>query len=238
MIQAAEQGSAVEAPSKNERVQFTKQARLDNCADLKPVTIHYAKRKRLLDIFGSLILMVLLSPIFIVIALLVKLTSKGPMLYRSERIGLCGTPFQFLKFRSMYQDADQRLTALLGQNEKDGPIFKMKNDPRITPIGRFMRKYSLDELPQLWNVFIGEMSLVGPRPPLRREVVQYDDDAKQRLTVRPGITCYWQIMGRSELSFKEWIELDQKYIREMGVFTDLRILIMTPFAVLRGEGAY
>lgn len=212
--------------------------RLPNCQQLRPVTIHYAKRKRLLDIFGSLVLIILLSPIFIAMAILVKLTSKGPILYRSERIGLCGVPFKFLKFRSMYQDADKKLTQLLGQNEKDGPIFKMKDDPRITPLGRFMRKYSIDELPQLFNVFLGEMSLVGPRPPLRREVEKYDEAALERLTVRPGITCYWQIMGRSELSFQEWIELDQRYIREMGVFTDLKILLKTPVAVIRGQGAY
>ncbi|KAA0237322.1 MAG: sugar transferase, partial [Armatimonadetes bacterium] len=171
-------------------------------------------------------------------ALWVKLTSKGPVIYKSTRVGLGGRHFQFLKFRSMYVDADRRQAELLAQNEKDGPIFKMKNDPRITPIGRALRRYSLDELPQLWNVFVGEMSLVGPRPPLPREVEQYTEDCLERLSVKPGITCYWQIMGRSDLSFEEWMELDKRYLREMGVWTDLKILLLTPIAVFRGDGAY
>ena len=138
----------------------------------------------------------------------------------------------------MYVDADKRLADLKNENEKDGPIFKMKNDPRITPVGRFLRKYSLDELPQLINVFKGDMSLVGPRPPIPHEVQQYDAYCLERLSVRPGLTCYWQIMGRSNLSFQEWMELDHRYLREMSVWTDLKILIKTPAAVLKGEGAY
>ena len=204
----------------------------------RPRVIHYVKRKRILDILGSLLLMVLLSPLLLAIALWVKLTSKGPVIYKSTRVGLGGRHFQFLKFRSMYVDADRRQAELLAQNEKDGPIFKMKNDPRITPIGRALRRYSLDELPQLWNVFVGEMSLVGPRPPLPREVEQYTEDCLERLSVKPGITCYWQIMGRSDLSFEEWMELDKRYLREMGVWTDLKILLLTPIAVFRGDGAY
>ncbi|HQU18225.1 MAG TPA: exopolysaccharide biosynthesis polyprenyl glycosylphosphotransferase [Fimbriimonadaceae bacterium] len=205
---------------------------------VRPRVIHYVKRKRILDILGSLLLMVLLSPLLLAIALWVKLTSKGPVIYKSTRVGLGGRHFQFLKFRSMYVDADRRQAELLAQNEKDGPIFKMKNDPRITPIGRALRRYSLDELPQLWNVFVGEMSLVGPRPPLPREVEQYTEDCLERLSVKPGITCYWQIMGRSDLSFEEWMELDKRYLREMGVWTDLKILLLTPIAVFRGDGAY
>jgi lipopolysaccharide/colanic/teichoic acid biosynthesis glycosyltransferase len=138
----------------------------------------------------------------------------------------------------MYLDADQRRHLLSEENEKDGPIFKIKNDPRITPIGRILRKYSLDELPQFVSVFVGDMSLVGPRPPLPSEVANYDEFAMRRLTVKPGITCYWQIMGRSDLSFDEWMALDNKYIDEMGLLTDLKIICKTPGAVLRGEGAY
>ncbi|HVL37883.1 MAG TPA: exopolysaccharide biosynthesis polyprenyl glycosylphosphotransferase [Fimbriimonadaceae bacterium] len=200
--------------------------------------VPYAPFKRFLDIVGSVILLVLLLPVYLLIALSVRLTSKGPVFYKCDRVGLGGRVFKFVKFRSMYVDADERLGALMQQNEKDGPIFKMKRDPRITPVGRFLRKYSLDELPQLVNVFKGEMSLVGPRPPLPREVEQYDDYAMQRLSVKPGISCYWQIMGRSDLSFQEWMDLDHRYIREMSFWTDLMILLKTPLAVLRGRGAY
>ncbi|HRF59592.1 MAG TPA: sugar transferase [Fimbriimonadaceae bacterium] len=212
--------------------------RMPNCMHLKPVEVTYFKRKLILDRLGSLILILLLSPVFLVLMLLVKLTSKGPIFYVSTRVGLCGRKFGFIKFRSMYQDADQRLAELQAQNEKDGPIFKMKNDPRVTPLGRFLRKFSLDELPQLFNVLKGDMSLVGPRPPIPHEVEKYDERCLQRLTVKPGITCFWQIMGRSNLSFDEWIDLDQKYIREMSILLDLKILVLTPAAVLRGEGAY
>lgn len=200
--------------------------------------IHYRKRKRLLDIFGSAALIVALSPILALTALAVRLTSRGPVIYVSKRVGRCGRVFRFLKFRSMYVDADKRRAALEGKNEKDGPIFKMKHDPRITPVGRFIRKYSLDELPQLFNVFVGHMSLVGPRPPLVQEVQKYTSNQMERLSVRPGLTCYWQIMGRSDLTFEEWMELDQRYLREMSVLTDLKILLATPIAVVRGKGAY
>jgi exopolysaccharide biosynthesis polyprenyl glycosylphosphotransferase len=203
-----------------------------------PRTIPYAFWKRLFDIAGSIALLIVLFPLFLVIALAVKLTSKGPIFYKCQRVGLAGGPFPFIKFRSMYIDADRRLADLLGQNEKDGPIFKMKNDPRITPVGGFLRKYSLDELPQLVNVLIGQMSLVGPRPPLPREVEQYDEYMMQRLTVKPGITCFWQIMGRSDLTFQEWMDLDHRYLREMSFWTDLVILLKTPMAVLKGDGAY
>ncbi|HRJ26728.1 MAG TPA: sugar transferase [Fimbriimonadaceae bacterium] len=212
--------------------------RVENCLDLKPVEVTYFKRKLILDRLGSLVLILLLSPIFLALMLAVKLTSRGPIFYLSTRVGLCGRKFKFIKFRSMYVNADQHLAKLQAQNEKDGPIFKMKDDPRVTPIGRFIRKYSLDELPQLFNVLKGDMSLVGPRPPIPHEVLQYSEHALQRLTVKPGITCFWQVMGRSNLSFDEWIELDHRYIREMGVMTDLKLLLKTPLAVLRGDGAY
>ncbi len=212
--------------------------RVSNCMNLRPAEVTYFKRKLILDRLGSLVLILLLSPIFLALMLAVKLTSRGPMFYFSTRVGLCGRRFKFIKFRSMYTNADKQLDDLKSQNEKDGPIFKMKNDPRVTPVGRFIRKYSLDELPQLLNVLKGDMSLVGPRPPIPHEVEQYDERALQRLTVKPGITCYWQVMGRSNLTFDEWIDLDLKYIQDMGVITDLKILLKTPAAVLRGEGAY
>lgn len=206
--------------------------------ELEPRVIRYRKRKRILDVLGSLILIIILSPLLILLSMLVKFTSSGPVLYVSPRVGLCGKIFPFYKFRSMRVGADKRKKELSDKNEKDGPIFKMKNDPRITPVGRFLRKYSLDELPQLFNVLFGHMSLVGPRPPLADEVEKYDDAAMQRLSVRPGITCYWQIMGRSNLTFDEWMELDARYLREMSVWVDIKILLLTPFAVLRGDGAY
>jgi lipopolysaccharide/colanic/teichoic acid biosynthesis glycosyltransferase len=215
-----------------------KAQQLPNLPPIPIKVIHYRKRKRGLDFLGSLGLIVLTAPLWIVIAALVKLTSQGPVLYSSTRVGRGGRPFQFLKFRSMYVDADRRLAELRDANEKDGPIFKMKHDPRVTPLGRFLRKYSLDELPQLYNVLRGDMSLVGPRPPLPHEVEQYDEYCRERLSVRPGLTCYWQIIGRSNLSFGEWMELDHRYLREMGLWTDLKILLKTPVAVLKGDGAY
>ena len=205
---------------------------------IKPKVITYRKRKRLLDIFGSLFLFVFAAPVMVVIALIIKLTSKGPVFYAAKRVGLCGREFNFYKFRSMYLDADKRLDEFKDKNEKDGPIFKMQDDPRITGVGRFIRKTSIDELPQLFNVFRGDMSLVGPRPPLPHEVAKYDEYAMERLSIRPGMTCYWQIMGRSNLSFEEWMELDHRYLEEMGVITDMKILLKTPFAVLKGDGAY
>lgn len=213
-------------------------ARFATARALAPRTVSYATEKRVMDLLGSGLLLLALAPLFLVIALLVKLTSRGPVCYRSRRVGLGGEVFTFIKFRSMYEDAEHRLADLGQQNEKDGPIFKMKNDPRITPIGRILRKFSLDELPQILSVFTGEMSLVGPRPPLVSEAAQYDAYAAQRLTVKPGLTCFWQVMGRSDLSFEQWMDLDHRYLQEMSLATDLRLLAMTPTAVLRGRGAY
>ncbi len=208
-------------------------------ARIPRVRVNYAFWKRILDFTGSLTLILLLSPILLAIALSVKLSSPGPIIYKQKRVGRYGVTFEFLKFRSMYRDADQRLAELLKDgNEKDGPIFKMKNDPRVTRVGRFLRKYSLDELPQLFNVLRGDMSLVGPRPPLPREVEQYDDAAFKRLSIPPGITCLWQICGRSDTSFDEWMALDSFYVEHMSFWLDLKILMKTPTAVLRGDGAY
>jgi len=205
---------------------------------VRPRLVAYRKVKRGLDVAAASLVLCLIAPLLLVLALLVKLTSRGPVLYVSKRVGLCGAVFDFYKFRSMYVDADARRDALEKANEKDGPIFKMKRDPRITPLGRFMRKFSLDELPQFFNVLKGDMSLVGPRPPLVHEVEKYSGFEQERLTIRPGLTCYWQIMGRSDLTFEEWMVLDHRYLREMSLWTDLRIMIKTPVAVLLGRGAY
>ena len=212
--------------------------RLECCRHLQPHQVRYAPAKRLLDVIGGLFCLLVLFPLMFVIAILVKVTSPGPVFYRSTRIGLCGKKFAFIKFRTMRPDADKMLHLLQQQNEKDGPIFKMKDDPRITPVGRFLRKYSLDELPQFWSVVNGDMSMVGPRPPIPKEVEQYDDLAMQRLLVKPGITCYWQVMGRSNLTFEEWMELDRRYIQDMSFWTDVKIMFKTPASVLRGDGAY
>ncbi len=206
--------------------------------EIHPLKPSYKFAKRCLDIFLSLISLSIAFPFFVIIAIIVKLTSKGPVFYRSNRVGLGGQEFAFLKFRSMYVDAEERLAALQAHNEKDGPIFKMKNDPRITPIGRTMRKFSLDELPQLIHVLSGKMSMVGPRPPLPKEVLAYDEPTARRLSIKPGITCYWQVAGRSNLSFEEWIDLDLKYIADMSIPVDIALLIKTPYAVITGHGAY
>jgi exopolysaccharide biosynthesis polyprenyl glycosylphosphotransferase len=200
--------------------------------------VRYSIFKRLLDIVGSGFLLVALFPVMLTIAICVRLTSPGPVVFRQRRVGLRGRTFEFLKFRSMYMDAEQRLNELVSKNEKDGPIFKIRDDPRVTPVGKFLRKYSLDELPQLINVLRGDMSLVGPRPPLPREVEKYDDISFERLCVTPGISCLWQVCGRSDVSFKDWVEMDRFYIEHMSFWLDLKILLLTIPAVMKGSGAY
>ena len=195
--------------------------------------------KRLIDIVGSGLGMIVLSPLFIAIALAVKLTSKGPVFFCQTRVGRYGRHFKFWKFRSMRTDAEALKAQLQSQNESaDGVIFKMKDDPRITKVGRFIRRASMDELPQLWNVFIGDMSLVGPRPPVSSEVAQYTLEDRKRLDVIPGITCLWQIKGRSEIPFHEQVRLDKEYILAPSVWKDIGILLKTIPAIIGGKGAY
>jgi len=198
----------------------------------------YQLFKRIQDVFLSALAMLGLSPFFLIISMLIVLDDpKGGPIFSQIRVGKDGKKFKFYKFRSMCVDAEEKLESLLKDNEMDGPAFKIKNDPRITRIGRFIRKTSIDELPQLWNVFKGEMSIVGPRPPLPREVKQYDDYAKQRLSVTPGLTCYWQIQPhRNHLSFKDWMQLDIKYIKEQSFLVDWKIIIKTLKVVLLGNG--
>ena len=195
--------------------------------------------KRIMDILASGIGLVLLSPIFLVIALAVKLSSPGPVFFKQVRVGRYGRYFMFYKFRSMRQDAEAQKESLLDKNEsKDGVIFKMKEDPRITRVGRFLRRTSLDELPQLWNVFKGDMSLVGPRPPVPSEVEKYTLEDRKRLDVIPGITCLWQIKGRSDIPFNEQVQLDKEYILTPGIWKDIVILLKTIPAIIGGRGAY
>ena len=195
--------------------------------------------KRIMDIVISALGMLLLSPLFLLIALAVKLSSPGPVFFKQVRVGRYGRHFMFYKFRSMFVDAEAHKAELLSQNEsKDGVIFKMKDDPRITKVGKFLRRTSLDELPQLWNVFIGDMSLVGPRPPVPKEVQEYTLEDRKRLDVIPGITCLWQIKGRSEIPFHEQVRLDKEYILAPGFWKDVKILLKTIPAIIGGKGAY
>lgn len=193
--------------------------------------------KRVIDVVVSGIMLILLSPLFIILAIAIKLDSPGPILFAQERVGMNKRKFKLLKFRSMVVNAEDLKKALADQNEVDGPVFKIKKDPRITRVGRFIRKTSIDELPQLWNAFIGDISLVGPRPPLFSEVDQYEWLFRRRISVKPGITCLWQVSGRNELSFDEWMELDKQYIENWSIWLDLKILLMTIPTVLLGRGA-
>lgn len=193
--------------------------------------------KRVFDFAMAFILIILLSPLFLVLALLIKLTSRGPVFFRQVRCGLGGRKFTLVKFRSMHADADKRRRDVEPLNEVDGPVFKIKNDPRCTPLGRFMRKFSLDELPQLFNILKGDMSFVGPRPPLPEEVERYERWQRRRLRMHPGLTCLWALEGRSKLSFKRWMELDLEYIDRWSILLDWKILLKTIPVVLLGRGA-
>lgn len=194
--------------------------------------------KRALDIVGAVALLVVLSPLMLLVALVVACTSRGPILYHQPRVGRGGKVFDFYKFRTMYRDADARRWELSEENEADGPVFKIRQDPRITPVGRILRKLSIDELPQLVSVLNGTMSLVGPRPPLPAEVEHYSVRERQRLSVKPGLTCIWQVSGRSDIGFEEWVEMDLDYISGWTPSMDVRILLLTIPAVLLGRGAY
>ena len=195
--------------------------------------------KRMFDMIGSLLIISVLSPALLAVGLAVKLTSKGPVLYRQTRIGQHGEEFRMLKFRSMRVGADDELKSLLDlQGTSDKPLFKVKNDPRITPVGKFIRRYSLDELPQLFNVLGGSMSLVGPRPQVAREVAEYTEAHHRRLLIKPGITGLWQVSGRSELSLEESIRLDLRYVENWSLITDLTVIMKTVGVVVRPSGAF
>jgi len=193
--------------------------------------------KRALDVSVSIFLLVLLSPVLLLLAALVKLTSSGPIFYRWRVVGKSGQPFDGYKFRSMVANADELKAELQSRNEMTGPVFKLTDDPRITRLGSWMRRYSLDELPQLYSVLKGDMSLVGPRPPLISEYAQFSDQQKQKLLVKPGITCLWQVSGRNEVrDFDEWVRLDLEYIRNWSLWLDLKILMKTAYVVFAGSG--
>jgi exopolysaccharide biosynthesis polyprenyl glycosylphosphotransferase len=193
--------------------------------------------KRMLDVAVAATALVLLAPLLVLTAIAVKLGSRGPVFYRQERVGMHGRGFQMLKFRSMVVDADDRRASLAAQNERTGPVFKIARDPRVTRIGRVLRRYSIDELPQIVNVLCGDMSLVGPRPALPCEVAKYEGWQRRRLSVRPGLTCVWQVSGRDQISFATWMLLDMRYIDHWSLWEDLRLIFRTLPVVLLGRGA-
>jgi len=195
--------------------------------------------RRTVDVLVSSVALVLLSPLFLVVAALIKLTTPGPIIFRQQRAGLGGRPFTFYKFRSMYLDAEERLASVKDRNiHKHGPIFKDREDPRITPVGRFLRRTSIDELPQIFNVLKGDMTLIGPRPPKLDEVEKYQPWQRRRLEVMGGLTCIWQVSGRSEVGFDEWVRMDIQYQRKQSLLFDVKLLFKTVGAVISGRGAY
>jgi exopolysaccharide biosynthesis polyprenyl glycosylphosphotransferase len=196
------------------------------------------RAKRVLDVMLSVLALCATAPLWLVIAIAIKLDSPGPVVFVQERVGQYGQRFRFLKFRSMRVDAEARLAELAAHNEVTGPVFKMRNDPRVTRVGRILRRTSLDELPQLINVLRGEMSLVGPRPALPTEVVQYRPEDHIRLAVPPGLTCLWVLAGRSNCDFNRWMEYDREYIRRFSIRLDILILLRTIGIVISGRGAY
>lgn len=200
----------------------------------KDEKIIYMILKRALDIICSIIGLTLLSPIILVVAILIKLESKGPIVFSQKRVGLNGQEFDMYKFRSMVQNAEELKDKLAKQNEMSGPMFKIKDDPRVTKVGKFIRKTSIDELPQLINVLRGEMSLVGPRPSLPKEVAKFERWMLKRLDVKPGLTCYWQVSGRNNIDFVNWMKLDLQYVEDRSFLLDLKLIFKT-FFVLFGD---
>jgi len=198
----------------------------------------YEVAKRVVDVFVAAALIVLLAPVMLVAAAVVKLTSPGPAIFKQTRAGLGGRPFTMYKFRTMRQGAERARYSLVHLNEKDGPVFKIANDPRLTPVGRWLRRSSIDELPQLFNVLRGEMSLVGPRPLWLPEADKTEGRARLRAAVKPGLTCLWQISGRSELSYDEWVGLDLCYVHNRSMLLDLMIMVQTVPVVISARGAY
>lgn len=199
--------------------------------------IGYSAIKRTMDVVLSVIALVVLSPFMLIVAIFIKLDSEGPVIFKQERVGKDGKRFTFYKFRSMKVNADSEKQSLWDKNEKGSVVFKIKDDPRITKVGKVIRRYSIDELPQLINILKSEMSIVGPRPPLPEEVEKYNAYQMERLSVKGGLTCFWQISGRSNLSFEEWIELDHKYLYEKSTLVDIMIIIKTLKVVCKCDGA-
>ncbi|MBX9186313.1 sugar transferase [Clostridium sp. K04] len=197
----------------------------------------YEISKRAIDIIGAGSGLLLLSPVIAIVACAVKFTSKGPIFFSQKRVGKNGKLFDMYKFRSMVVNAEELKEKLAHQNEMSGPMFKMKDDPRVTKVGKFIRKTSLDELPQLWNVLKGDMSLVGPRPSLPKEVKQFEEWMYKRLTVKPGLTCYWQVSGRNNIDFEDWMKLDISYVEDRNLWIDIKLIFKTVFVLFGDKNA-
>ena len=198
----------------------------------------YEVIKRIIDIVASFTGLIVLSPLMLVVSILIKLESKGEVIFKQKRVGLNGKEFDMYKFRSMVVNAEELKEKLAAQNEMSGPMFKMKDDPRVTKVGKFIRKTSIDELPQLWNVLKGDMSLVGPRPSLPKEVAQFEDWMHKRLEVKPGLTCYWQVSGRNNIDFEDWMKLDIKYVDERNLWIDIKLIFKTVFVLFGDKNAH
>ncbi|WP_373207945.1 sugar transferase [Clostridium paraputrificum] len=210
---------------------------LNSEAVITDITIGYKFFKRVIDIVCSLAGLLLLSPVLIIVSILIKLESYGPIIFSQDRIGYKGQKFKMYKFRSMVVNAEELKKKLAERNEMSGPMFKMKNDPRVTKVGKFIRKTSIDELPQLINILKGEMSLVGPRPSLPKEVKEFEPWMMERLEVKPGLTCYWQVSGRNDIDFEDWMKLDIKYVRERSFWLDMKLIFKTFFVLFGDEHA-
>ena len=211
---------------------------LENIEENKENLKFYEIFKRGIDIIGAGSGLLLLSPVIAIVACAVKFTSKGPIFFSQKRVGKNGKIFDMYKFRSMVVNAEELKEKLAHQNEMSGPMFKMKDDPRVTKIGKFIRKTSIDELPQLWNVLKGDMSLVGPRPSLPKEVKQFEKWMYKRLTVKPGLTCYWQVSGRNNIDFEDWMKLDISYVEDRNIWIDIKLIFKTAFILFGDKNAY
>lgn len=207
---------------------------INSAVEKKEYRLIYSILKRIIDVVGALFGLIILSPILIIVGILIKLESKGPIIFAQKRVGLNGKEFKMYKFRSMVANAEEIKEKLKEKNEMSGPMFKIKDDPRITKIGKVIRKTSIDEVPQLINVLKGDMSLVGPRPSLPNEVKEFEDWMLKRLEVKPGLTCYWQVMGRNNIDFENWMKLDIKYVNERSFWLDIKLIFKT-FFVLFGD---
>lgn len=217
---------------------IVKKEHYEEFADIQPNrNPWYLFVKRTADIVCSFFALIVLSPLFLCVAIAIK-SDGGPVFFKQKRVGKDCVEFDMYKFRSMVVNAEELLNDLEIKNEASGPVFKIKQDPRVTKVGRFIRRYSIDELPQLINILRGDMSIVGPRPPLPCEVEKYSDYDRQRLKVRPGLTCYWQCLGRSRISFEKWVDMDLEYINDQGIWCDFKMVMRTIPAVLKGDGAY
>ncbi len=200
---------------------------LDQQVEIKKESILYLIGKRAMDIVASLFGLIILSPLLILVSILIKLESSGPILFKQERVGLKGKNFVMYKFRSMVINAEELKAKLESQNEMSGPMFKIKNDPRVTKVGKFIRKTSIDELPQLINILKGEMSIVGPRPSLPKEVDRFEEWMLRRLDAKPGLTCYWQVRGRNNIGFEEWMSMDIDYVSKRNIWIDIKLIFRT-----------